>query len=421
MFERPISIAFAPNVEKDDLILSLQLLLGKKAGNEIADPVGKLENEFKKYHDTKYAVAFSSGRAALYYALKSLRLAEGDEVLTQALTCVAVPNSIIWARLKPVYVDIDTATFNLDPQDLEKKITKKTKVVIIQHTFGIPGPIKEVLEIAKKYNLIVVEDCAHALGAVYNGRKVGSWGDVAIFSFGRDKMISSVFGGMIITNNIKIYQNLLDFSGSFIKPPMAFIRQQLLYPILYTISLPFYPLSIGKIFMRIASGLGYLSKANEKKEKTGEKPSFLDYRFSPVLALLVLNQFKKFDRSLDHRKQVVALYESFLNQNQLSNSKYQGRVLALLRYPLLVKSKQILLNSAKRPGIYLGDWYDSPIHIGKPVENADLGRFFYILGSCPRAEVVSKSIINLPTHINQTLEQTKRLCGFLLENRDLIF
>lgn len=421
MFKRPISISFAPNVQKDDCLLSLKLLLGIKPANAPVDPVEKLEDEFKEYHGVKYAVSFSSGRAALYYALKSLGLNGGDEVLTQALTCVAVPNSIIWAGFKPVYVDIDSATFNLDPKDLEKKLTKKSKAVIIQHTFGIPGPIKEVLEIAKKNNLIVIEDCAHALGAVYDGRKVGSWGDVAIFSFGRDKVISSVFGGMTITNNIKIYKKLADSAQKLVAPPKTFVTQQLVYPLLYAISLPFYRVGVGKALIKIASFLGLLSKAIERNEKKGLKPAFLDYKFSPVLALLVLNQFEKLDNFIDHKKRVTDIYDRSLNQNALKSSRYQDRVPAYLRYPILVKSKQTLLDSAKRRSIYLGDWYDSPIYIDKNVKNIDFTRFFYVLGACPEAEQVSKSIVNLPTHINHTLKQTKRLCDFLLENKDLIY
>lgn len=420
MFEKPISTAFAPNVEKDDLLLSLKLLFGKREHRD-ENPVEKLENEFKDYHGVKYAASFSSGRAALYYALKSLGLSEGDEVLTQTLTCVAVPNSIIWADLRPVYVDIDPKTYNLSPKDLIKKITKRARVVIIQHTFGIPGPLDDVLEIAKKHNLIVIEDCAHALGVTYKNKKVGAFGDIAIFSFGRDKMISSVFGGLTITQNIRIYQNLLKFSQNLVDPPPSFVNQQLFYPLLYTISLPFYSIFVGKILIKMASILGFLSKAVQNKEKRGEKPDFLDYKLSPSLALLVLNQFRKLEAFLEHRKGTVALYDKSLNRKPSDASRQPSQLLPLLRYPLLVKDKQAILKSAKSSGMYLGDWYNSPIATGENYENMALRRFFYDFGTCKKAEAVSKSIINLPTHINLSLEQAKKVCNFLNDNRDLIF
>src|SRR5581483_4013141 len=113
----------------------------------------------------------------------------------QAFTCVAVPNSVLWTGAKAIYADIDE-TGNLDPKDLEKKITKKTKAVIIQHTFGIAANMDAIQKVLKGKKIILIEDCAHALGASYKGKKLGTFGEFAFFSFGRDKVISSVFGGM---------------------------------------------------------------------------------------------------------------------------------------------------------------------------------------------------------------------------------
>lgn len=421
MFEKPISIAFAPNVEKDDLELSIKLLFGQKPAWAPVDPVGKLEDEFKKYFATKYAVSFSSGRAALYYSLLALGLEKDDEVLTQALTCVAVPNSIIWAGLKPVYVDIDPQSFNLDPKDLEKKITNRSKVLIVQHTFGIPAPLPEILKIAKKHNLIVIEDCAHSLGVTYSNKPIGSYGDVAIFSFGRDKMISSVFGGLTLTKDIRIYHKLEKFSQALISPPGSFVNQQLLYPTLYTISIPLYSLLIGKFFIKMASVFGILSKAVTPAEKIGKKPDFINYKFSPKLALLALNQFKKLGWFLEHRKRVVGHYDTFLNLKEPISSRGKGRLLPLLRYPLLVKDKQRLIKSAKSQGMYIGDWYDSPIALGSSSSWAGLSKFYYSMGSCPVAERVSKSIVNLPTHINLSLKQTERVGKFINENAKEVY
>ena len=120
-------------------------------------------------------------------------IGEGDEVLVQAFTCVAVPNSVLWAQATPVYADID-ATLNIDPIDVEKKITNRTKAIIVQHTFGIPADMDALVALAKKHNILLIEDCAHSLGATYKGKKVGTFGDAAFFSFGRDKVVSSVFG-----------------------------------------------------------------------------------------------------------------------------------------------------------------------------------------------------------------------------------
>jgi len=143
----------------------------------------------------------NSGRSALYLILKAAGIGEGDEVLIQAYTCNAVPNPIIWTGAKPIYADIKADSLNVAVDDLKKKITERTRAIILQHTFGRPGPIEEVLEITRNKKLLFIEDCAHCLGAEYKGKKLGTYGDAAIFSFGREKVISSLAGGAIIVGN----------------------------------------------------------------------------------------------------------------------------------------------------------------------------------------------------------------------------
>lgn len=115
-------------------------------------------------------------------------------MILQAYTCVSVSNAIIATGAKPIYVDIDAQTLNINPQLIEKHITQKTKAIIVQHTFGIPADIHAIQSIVKKHQLFFIEDCAHALGAQYKEKMVGSFGDIAVYSFGRDKVISSVNG-----------------------------------------------------------------------------------------------------------------------------------------------------------------------------------------------------------------------------------
>ncbi len=198
MFRKPITISLSPNTEADDVFLAVKTIIQPllwKTGKATSDA----EQWFRNYFSVEQAVSFNSGRSALLAILKAFGIGEGDEVLVQAFTCVAVPNSVLWAGAKPVFVDID-ATLNMDPKDAEKKITKNTKALIVQHTFGVPAQMDKIIALAKKHHLILIEDCAHALGATYKGKKVGTFGDAAFFSFGRDKVVSSVFGGMAIIN-----------------------------------------------------------------------------------------------------------------------------------------------------------------------------------------------------------------------------
>jgi len=196
---KPITISLSPNTEKDDILLALRLIFQPwkwKRGKAIKE----LENQFKEYLGVKYAFSFNSGRSSLMAILSSLDLEQGSEVLLQAFTCNAAANPILWSGLKPIYVDCDEDDFNIDVENLERKITSKSRVVIVQHTFGLPAEMDKILDIVRQNNLILNEDCAHSLGAKYRGQKMGTFGKAAFFSFSRDKIISSIYGGMAVTN-----------------------------------------------------------------------------------------------------------------------------------------------------------------------------------------------------------------------------
>lgn len=179
---KPISISLSPNTEKDDIQLAFRLKfqfwLWKKG-----KAIEELENQFKNYLGLKHAISFNSGRSSLMAILNSLNLEKGSEVLLQAFTCNAAPNPIIWNGLKPVYVDCDEETFNIDIEDLKKKITPQSKAVMVQHTFGLAAEMDKILNVCRENNLILIEDCAHSLGAEYQGKKVGTFGKAAFFSF----------------------------------------------------------------------------------------------------------------------------------------------------------------------------------------------------------------------------------------------
>lgn len=274
-FFRPISISLSPNTEKDDIRLALRLVFrpGKwKRGLAIRE----LENEFKKYLGVKYAFSLNSGRSALMAILQSLGLDQGSEVLLQAFTCNAAANPILWSGLNPVYVDCDENNFNINIEDLKRKTTPKSKVVIVQHTFGLPAEMDKISDIVRQNNLILIEDCAHSLGANYKGRKIGTFGKAAFFSFSRDKVISSVYGGMVVTNDDNLAERIREFQEKTSYPSCCWVLQQLLHPILMNyLILPTYNfLSFGKIKLIFLQWFHILSKAVHWKEKQGKKPSY---------------------------------------------------------------------------------------------------------------------------------------------------
>jgi len=165
--------------------------------------LSKFENGFAEYCDCKYGVTTTSGTTALHLAMLTLSIGEGDEVLVSSLTNMATFFAVLYTGAKPIPVDIQEDTLNIDPRLIEEKITSRTKAILVVHLFGHPVDMDPIVEIVKRHKLYLVEDCAQAHGAKYKGKKVGSFGDIGCFSFYANKIITTGEGGMIITNNSK--------------------------------------------------------------------------------------------------------------------------------------------------------------------------------------------------------------------------
>jgi len=407
--KEPIFIALSPNVEKDDVSLALSLLFNQK---EWKRDESFFEKEFQNFLKVKYAFAFNSGRSALLAILKSLNLKEGEEVLVQAFTCSALLLPILWAKLKPVFVDCELETLNLDVEDLKKKITKNSRVLIVQHTFGLSANMDEIEKICQERNIILIEDCAHSLGAKYKGKLCGTIGKASFFSFGRDKIISSVFGGMAVTNDEEIAQKIKSFKENSEDPKKIWVLQQLLHPILVEkVIKPSFKYRFGKGTLFLFQKLRILSKALSEKEKKGEQPSFFPKRMPGVLAILASHQLKKLQKFNQHRNLIANFYRENLSS---LNLKFQrdDKERIYLRFPLLLEKKEpeIVLNLLKRENIFLDDGWRKKV-IVPPGKDEKI--FGYTPGSCQNAEKVAKSILNLPTSIQVDTEKAQRICYFL--------
>ncbi len=173
--------------------------------------VTEFERKVADYVGAKYAVAVNSGTAALHIACLAAGIKEGDEVITSPITFAASANCVLYCGGMPVFADIDEKTYNIDSQEIEKKITENTKAIIPVHYTGQPCDMDKITAIAKKYNLFVIEDAAHALGASYKGKKIGSISDMTCFSFHPVKPITTGEGGMVVTNNEELYKRLVMF------------------------------------------------------------------------------------------------------------------------------------------------------------------------------------------------------------------
>jgi len=176
--------------------------------SSIGPYIEKFEAEFARYHGVKHAVATHNGTIALHLALVAAGITSGDEVIVPDFTFVATANSVRYCNARPILADVERDDWNLSPEAVTANITSKTKAIIPVHLYGNPARMNELRAIAKQYNLIIIEDCAEALGAIYQGERVGTMGDIGCFSFFGNKIITTGEGGMCITNNDELAERM---------------------------------------------------------------------------------------------------------------------------------------------------------------------------------------------------------------------
>ncbi|NMC36392.1 DegT/DnrJ/EryC1/StrS family aminotransferase [Candidatus Beckwithbacteria bacterium] len=185
------------------------------------------EDEFARKVACKYGIAVCNGSAALDAALASLELRKGDEVIMPSFTIISCATAILRAGAKPVLIDSDPNTWNMDVAQIESKISKKTKAIMVVHIYGLPVDMDPILVLAKKYKLKVIEDAAEAHGQTYKGKPCGSFGDIAIFSFYPNKLITTGEGGMIVTNNQKLAEKCSSLRNLCFIPEKRFVHENL--------------------------------------------------------------------------------------------------------------------------------------------------------------------------------------------------
>ena len=197
----PVSI---PHITKRD-ILSVNQSLKKGWISSDGPEVKKFEEKFSKYVDRKYSIAVSSGTAALEIAVKALGIKKNDEVLVPNFTIISNVLAVIKQKAKPVLLDCNLENWNIKIEDIEKKITKKTKAIIITHIYSFPNDMDKILKICRKKKILVIEDAAEVIGLNYKNKKCGSFGDISTFSFYANKQITTGEGGMISVNKLDLF------------------------------------------------------------------------------------------------------------------------------------------------------------------------------------------------------------------------
>jgi len=245
----------------------------------------KLEKQISHLVGSNFAVGVSNGTAALHLSLVNIRIGEGDEVIVPDFTFIATVNAILLCKAMPIFADIDS-TLNISVNSLKSKISKKTKAIIPVHFAGYPCNIKEISKIAKKNNLYVIEDCAHALGAYVGKKHVGTFGNSGCFSFYPTKNITTIEGGMVVTNSKKIAETIRKQRNHGLSKTLL-QRDMSSKPWIYDVSEPGYNYRLDEV--RAALGLSQLARINEITKKRVLAAKYYNKKLKNVKGIEIVN------------------------------------------------------------------------------------------------------------------------------------
>ncbi len=370
------------------------LVLAMRPGRLIEGPaIERYEAELARAVGADHAISFGAGRIALYGLLRELGVGEGDEVIVPVPTHVVVTNAVKYLGAKPVYADCRLTDFNVDPDGLAALIGPRTRALLVQHTFGIPGDMEALLAIAAEHELPLIEDCVHALGATWRGRPVGGIGTAGFFSTEETKIISTTMGGAGVTSDPELAERWRVFQRECPPPGRSLTAKRLIKlaayyaltePHVHTVARPAY------------EALGErqpLPVPTSAEELAGERPEQYEERLAAGQAEIALRQIARLGENLAHRRRVAAEYEAALTPlGFIAPVVADDAEPAWVRYPVRVADREAAVR-ALRPHTVPGTWFTSVQEEAvRPTING------YVAGTCPRAETAARELVNLPTH-----------------------
>jgi len=360
-----------PIVFNDDIKMVVEVLKKKWISGD--SPYVKIfESQFASFNKRKYAIAVSNGTAALEVALKSLNLQKGSEVIVPTFSIISTALCVVKNNLKPVLVDSDLINWNMIPEQIIKKINKKTKAIIITHIYGYPVDMKKILKIAKQKKIIVIEDAAEMIGQKYNGKICGSFGDISTFSFYANKHITTGEGGMILTNNRKIFKKC-------------------------------------KSLRNLCFGVG--------AHRYNHDDIGWNYRMSTMQAAMGISQLKKIKYLVKRKKEIGRLYFSLLKNNrfikiQKPSLKYADNiywVFGVLLNPNSRLTRDKVVKKLSQKNIQTRNFF-YPMHKQKIFQKL---KIFSKNLKYPNSEFLSKNGFYLPSGLGITNKEIKYVCSAL--------
>ncbi len=332
----------------DEVLKSGNLASGKK--------VEEFERKFADFTNTKYAIATNSGTSAIHTGLLSLNIRKGNEVIIPGFSFIATANTILHCGAKPVFCDINIKTYNINPDKIERLITNKTKAIMPVHLFGQPADMKNILRIAKDYNLKVICDACQAHGAEYKGKKIGGFGDLECFSFYPTKNMTTGEGGIITTNNKDIYE-------------------------------------------RAKSIINHGRKIN-KRGYIHWKNGY-NYRMTDIAATIGLEQLKKLPEFNKRRRENASYYNKYLTRVGLPYVLRDAKHI-YHQYTIKTNYRKLLLRRLEKNNIGYGIYYPHPLYYYPHLKKYKDGKLQYTEEAC-------KKVVSIPVHPSVTKNDLKKV------------
>lgn len=364
----PVCKPWLPGNEKKYVLEALETNWISSSGKYIEE----FEEKFSKFCNVDYGVSCSSGFGALHLACVALGLTEGDEVIVPTFTMAACINAILLTGAKPVLIDSDKETYCIDVDKIEEKINNQTKAIMPVHIYGHPCDMDKIMNLAKKYNLKIIEDCAEAHGAEYKGKKVGSFGDIGCFSFYANKILTTGEGGMCVTNNLELAHKMKKLRNHSFEHP-RFIHNEIGFNYRLT-------------NIQAAIGLAQVENVNklvESRRDVGKKYSSL----LKGLKELILPIEK------DYAKNVYWMYGVVLSEK----SKLKKEDVMIKLREKGIDTRSFFIPMHKQPAYY-----------NKTIENAPNCE-----GKFPISDFIGERGFYLPSSSNLTEEEIEKICAEL--------
>lgn len=358
-----------PYITKEDHRAVLAVL---KSGRLSLGPRNrKFEKDFATKLGSRYACSVSSGTAGLHLAMIAAGIGPGDEVITSPFSFIASANAIQYVGAKPVFCDIEETTYNIDPKLIEKKITARTKAILVVHIFGQSSDMSSITKIARRHKLVIIEDACESILATHHGKKVGTFGQSAVFAFYPNKQMTTGEGGMLITNNRKVYELFASLQNQGRHSNMRWLDHKY---------------------------LGY------------------NYRLDEMSAALGITQLRKLSSMIKKRRDIAAQYTKLLQPHAkfvMTPSTARGNTHTWFLYVIRLAqwniNREKVMNELREQGIETKAYLPS-IHLFEFYRKP----FGHRKGDFPVSERVSASTLALPMYIGLRPSDIRRICSQLV-------